>query len=380
MLKKILYIHHAGNFSGAARSLSYLIENLDRSKYAPELLVIQKGTSIDFFRKLNIKIHVDDSLYPFHGTTVSGMSLKRFLTNWLGFFLTIIRFPKILRKINPEIIHLNTTCLFTFAFVAKKGRKKIKIISHVREPLLPSFHGSTLRYFNEKYVDKLIPISNFDGARFKNKRKLKVIYNFVDTNVYKPKTLVKNDFKTLLGIDTQSIIFLYLSRVAPTNGALEFVKAASEISSDEPNISFILAGFNPKDDSEYNRRIKKISSSSKSILLLEMTTNVVELISECDIIVSPFTVPHFSRSVIEGAAMGKPAIISNVGSQNELVKDGDTGLVFELSDFQSFKNAIVILSRDKRLREEMGLNSRSLALEKFSSTKNVKETFSLYEN
>lgn len=377
-MKKILFIHHAGNFSGAARSLAYLIENLDRSIFDPELLIIQKGTATDYFKELNIKIYVNDTLYPFHGTTVSGMSFKRFLSNWRGFFLTIFRFPKVLKNINPEIIHLNTSCLFAFAIVAKRSRKKIKIISHVREPLLPSFHGSVLRIFNEIYVDKLIPISNFDGARFKNKRKLKVIYNFVDTNVYKPKTLVKHDFRNLLGIDPQSIIFLYLSRVSPTNGALEFATAASELSSDQPYYSFILAGFDLEDDSEYNQKIKKISSSSKNIFLLEMTTKVVDLISESDIIVSPFTVPHFSRSVIEGAAMGKPAIISNVGSQNELVEDGYTGIIVELGDSEAFKNAILTLGKDKILREKMGINSRALALEKFSSTKNVNETFSLY--
>lgn len=378
-MKKILFIHHAGNFSGAARSLSYLVDSLDRSQFDPEILVIQKGTATDFFRQMGVKVMVNDKLYPFNGTTVSGMSFKRFVKNWMGFFLTLSRFPKVLKAARPDIIHLNTSCLFTFALVAKKFNKNIKVISHVREPLLDSFHGKTLRYFNEKYTDHLVAISHYDASKFKAFEKIKVVYNFVNTEQYKPKPLADGHVRDELGIAEDAVVFLYLSRVSPTNGTLELAKAAAGLAASHPHFAFIIAGFDAKANSSYHQKIKSASQSVSNIYLVEMTLAVTGLIAASDVVVSPFTTPHFSRSVIEGAAMGKPAIVSNVGSQNELVKNEHTGLIYDPADANALKEAIIKLGKDQGLREKMGQEARNLALEKFSSAKNIRETTILYE-
>lgn len=378
-MKKVLFIHHAGNFSGAARSLSYLVGNLDREKFEPEILVIQKGTATDFFKKLGVKVTVNDKLYPFNGTTVSGMDLKRFLKNWVGFFLTWWRFPGVLKSIQPDIIHLNTTCLFTFAMVAKRVDKNIRVICHIREPLLDSFHGDVLRYFNEKYADHLVAISKYDASKFRATHKLKVVYNFVDTEQYRPQPDRNPSFRDDLTTDRNAVVFLYLSRVSPTNGALEFVTAASQLAEIYPGFVFVIAGFDAKANSGYNRKIKHLAETGKNIRLLEMTMDVIEWIAASDVMVSPFTTPHFSRSVVEAAAMGKPSIASDVGSQNELVIDGKTGVLYPAGDLESLKAAIVHLGTQKKLRETMGENARILALEKFSAARNIRETMVLFE-
>ena len=47
---------------------------------------------------------------------------------------------------------------------------------------------------------------------------------------------------------------------------------------------------------------------------------------------SPFTVPHFARPVMEAAAMAKPAVASDVEGMDELVVDGQTGVLVRAGD------------------------------------------------
>ena len=46
----------------------------------------------------------------------------------------------------------------------------------------------------------------------------------------------------------------------------------------------------------------------------------------------PFTQPHFARGIIEGAAMGKPALSTDIEGPRELVVDGTTGRFYHSGD------------------------------------------------
>ena len=49
-MKRILYIHHGGALGGAPLSLLYLIENLDRERFKPVVLISMDGPAADLFR------------------------------------------------------------------------------------------------------------------------------------------------------------------------------------------------------------------------------------------------------------------------------------------------------------------------------------------
>ena len=378
MKRNILYVHHSGSMGGAPRSLSYLLDKIDRDKYNVSLLTIRKGPSIELFRNKVDKLIINEKMNPFHGSTVSGMSFKLFVKNILYANRTYKEAKREISKIKPEIVHLNSTCLFMVAKAAKKIDKNIKVIAHVREPLLNSIFGDILKYMNHKYVDGYIAIDKYDSETINSKnRELEVIYNFIDFKQYN-EDVKSRVLRERFNIEENKIIFLYLARIAPSNGTLEFIEAAKEIlSKHNKNYHFIISGYNEKDLSDYNKNVINECKGYENIHLLEFRNDVPDIIASSDIIVSPFTEPHFARAIIESSAMGKVNIGSNIGGVNELILDNKTGLLYDSKE--DMINKMIKLAEDKQLRAVLGKNAIEFAKENFDAIVNTKKTFEFYD-
>jgi len=304
MKKKILYIHHAGGMGGAPRSLAFLIDKLDFNKYEPVIWMMRDGEARSLFEKTGAKVICNTNKYiqPFHGTTVSGMNTKIFIKNTIGYFFSYFTAKKIIREVSPDIIHLSTTCLFQFAKAAKKINKSIKVICHIREPLLPNFFGNILLIENKKYVDEFIAISENDAKPFVEKKaNVKVVFNFVDISEYKFDDKVSINYREKLNCKGGDLIISFFARVSASNGVMDLLEIAKRTENLE-NLKYFVFGFTG--ETEYEKKIQKFCPSN--VKLMPMTTKVKEYLMASNIVISPFTEPHFSRSIVEGSAMGIP--------------------------------------------------------------------------
>jgi glycosyltransferase involved in cell wall biosynthesis len=376
MKKKILFFHHSGNLGGAPKSLSYLIKELDKNIYDPFLVMIKNGPGEMLFRSLNIPVIVETKIKPFWGSEGSGMSWKIFIKNFLGYSSTYFRAKEIIKDINPDIIHLNTTCFFPVAMAAKKINRKIKIISHVREPLLKTFPGKILKYMNFFFVDQFVSISKFDESTIKHKENSLVVYNAVDFDEFNIEHKSKS-FRDELQIGDDEILVTYLGRVIYQNG-LKYLIDAAKLLKDDSKIKFAIIGFTEEDE-QYQNKIKKESYGIPNIIQVPFRKDTPNIIASSDIIVFPSVVPHFARSVIEAAAMGKPSIASNIGGPAELIVNGETGLFVPPKNSKALANAIKYLAEDEFLRFSMGQEAYELAKKKYDSKINAQKVFQVYE-
>lgn len=374
---KILYIHHSGASAGAPRSLAFLINKLDKDKYEPYVLVGQdyEGCS-KLFGDVGAKVIYEKGLGAWHGSTVSGISFKKIIRNLIYYFSTYFITKKIYNKIKPDIVHLNSTCLFMCAKAIRKCDKNVPIICHVREPLLEGFWGNILRKNNNKYVNRYIAIEKYDAKSMKTDKKIDIICNFVDFEKYN-STIKSSVLRDELNIDKNDTICLYLARVSKENGALELINNAKKILETRDDIHFCIVGLK-NNANKYESNVVQLSKKYKNIHVLPFRNDVPEVISSSDINIVPFTQPHFARSIIETSAMGKVSIGSNIGGINELIQDNVTGYLFN-SDFSDFEIKLLKLVDDKESRKQMAINAEKYALENFESVKNSNKVFSIYD-
>ena len=373
--KKILYINHAGRMGGSVKSLAYLIKGLDKKKYIPVVLNIKDGPVVDLFKKAGAYVIVEDNtLKCFHGTTVSGMSFKMFIKNIVGLFYTAFFSKRILQEINPDIIHLNTTCMFPIAYFAKKYLPGVKVVSHVREPLLPNFFGKILKYGNLKTIDNFVAISRNDAKPFMGgTAPVEVVHNFVDFNKYKK---VDTNLREELGIGKDDIVFTYLSRIQKVNGTMELLEAAKLLVK-EKNIKILIVGDDKVDTESYTYDYRKIEVSN--VIKLDIQSDVIPVLSITDVLVSPFTSPHFSRAVVEAGALSVPSIVSDVNSLNEQVINNKTGLIYDYANVEELAESIKLLALEKKMREKMGAEAYKFIHSNFNAEFNVKKTLKAYE-
>ncbi|TVR88931.1 MAG: glycosyltransferase, partial [Spirochaetaceae bacterium] len=84
------------------------------------------------------------------------------------------------------------------------------------------------------------------------------------------------------------------------------------------------------------------------------------------------------QSLVQAAAVGRPAVAFDVPGIREILSDGRTGIVVPYPDIDAFAAAIRTLAADPRLRAEYGAAAATINLDDFRLTTMVSQTESLY--
>ncbi|MBA2563239.1 MAG: glycosyltransferase [Chitinophagaceae bacterium] len=373
--KKILYIHHDLGNSGASRSLSFLLDKLNTEKFTAKVHCIFNGPVLELFKHKPVELILRRSIFPFHGSTVTGMSLELFVRNIIKVPQTFISAFKMIRKHKPDLLHLNSSSLFVVAMAAKFVNRNIKIVCHVREPLLKhSISAFIIRYMNYFFVDHFIAIDHFSGNSMKTKNNISVIYNAVNFKDYNPginSKIIRNEFN----LTENDVVFLYLARIAKCNGVLQLVKVANKLTKYYPQFHFVLAGFKEVSLNKYEKEVLSNITSNANIHTMKFRNEVPLLIAGSDIVVVPFTEPHFARSIVEASAMARPIIGANVGGVNELI-NAETGLLYNTE--QELYDYCVKLGTDKSLQAKLGNGALGFAKKNFDNNISSNGVFDIY--
>jgi len=362
---KVVYIHHAAGVSGAMRSLAFLISRINLKKIEPVLYCTYEGSAFDYFKSEGIIVKKTKRATTFHGSTISKNTLLLFINRLLHLPITAIEAFVLVRRENPDVLHLNSTCLFPFAIGSKLARRRTKVVTHVREPIVEGVYGWPLRYFTNLCSDYIIAICNNDmrSLHSRNSKKKSVIYNFVDFNVYNDN--VKGTLREELKIDDDKFVCLFLARFDEANGFFELVGWAKKISKLYPHIHFVFAG------GDYHT-----NETFPNIDFVGFRNDVPNIIASCDINIVPFIQPHFARSVIECSAMGKPSVGNKIGGVDELIVENETGFLYDNS-FESLLSKIVEI-QNKDIYTLFSHNCISFAQKNFDIDVNASKTFDAY--
>lgn len=97
-----------------------------------------------------------------------------------------------------------------------------------------------------------------------------------------------------------------------------------------------------------------------------------------DLFVMPSRRESFGVSAVEASATGLPVIASRFGGIPEIVIHGETGLLVDPDDLDGFGEAIVNISENGNLRNQMGIKARVRAEERFDWRNSVKDMVTIY--
>lgn len=167
----------------------------------------------------------------------------------------------------------------------------------------------------------------------------------VNVEKFKPTPKTKDD-----GV----VRFLFIGRIMRDKGIEEYLHAAKELREKYPDTEFQILG--PFEEEQYRIVIEQ---SNSAVVYLGVSDDVRTFIREADCIVHPSYHEGMSNVLLEGAAMGKPLIASNIPGCREVVEDGVNGFLFEPRSSESLARkleAFLCLERHEWLI--MGARSR----------------------
>ncbi len=92
---------------------------------------------------------------------------------------------------------------------------------------------------------------------------------------------------------------------------------------------------------------------------------IIELAKSCDLFINTTNIDNTPISLIEAMALGLPVISTNVGGIPYLIRDGETGLLFDPGDRERLNLLSQKLKNDPELSRKLAINARN-DVEKFS--------------
>ena len=188
----------------------------------------------------------------------------------------------------------------------------------------------------------LVPGSGIDLARFQPARS-------------KPEA--RDDFR-----------FLLIARLLWDKGVREYVDAARVIRAIEPTVVCQILGFVDVDNRTAVPRATLDRWVAEGwIEYLGSTDDVRPFIEQADCVVLPSYREGLPRTLVEGSAMGKPLVASDVPGARAVVDDGVTGYLCQVRSARSLADAMLRMVRLSSVeREQMGAAGRRKVEREFS--------------
>ena len=135
--------------------------------------------------------------------------------------------------------------------------------------------------------------------------------------------------------------FLLIARLLRDKGIVEFVEAARQLRARHPKARFQLLGGGGGDNPSAVPDAELERWAAESIVeLLGANDDVRPFIAAADCVVLPSYREGLPRSLLEGSAMARPLIASDVPGCSHVVEDGVTGLLCEVRSADSLAAAM----------------------------------------
>jgi glycosyltransferase involved in cell wall biosynthesis len=364
--KTVLYFHHATNLGGAPRSLSLLLGSLSKSEFKLVVAMPRRegnAAVASMFGAAGATVIQERDIRPFHGSTVAPCAtFSERIYALLGAPLTVRCARRVIEAVKPDLVHLNSTCLVAAALGARLAAPSTPVVAHVREPLLANWWGRLLAKLNRYFVSYFIGIDKAGLESVGGKAVPgTVIYNFVDQSYFDIDEGAGRQLRAGWGWPDDSVIFLALSRIAPSNGVdqlLDFIEQYSD--QFHPAARFAIAGFEDE-AGEFAVAQRQRAEMHPKVAAVPFMSDVHQLLAAADVVVAPFKTAHSARCVFEGAAAGRPGIVSRHPNLVELIEEGETGFSFDLNrpdDFVAHVNVLCGFSATEGARKTAEVYSR----------------------
>lgn len=173
--------------------------------------------------------------------------------------------------------------------------------------------------------------------------------------------------KKNLGIPDDATVLLFIGRITRDKGVFELIEAFNNITSKNAGLFLLMVG--PQELAEDNRGPKFFDSLNSNIIFTGYTDEPEKYMAISDVLCLPSYREGFGTVVIEAAAMGLPAIGTNIYGLSDAIVDGETGVLVKVKSVVELTLAIEKLISDNKYLKELGFNAKKRALEFFSSDK-----------
>lgn len=377
---RVLHLINIGGFGGAEKLVVQLLPALNNEVNA-ELLICHKEGNEQ--AALKSKAELEEK-----NVTVHIIAYQRVLS---------LSFLRILREFlsvgNYDLIHAHLQQACTWMGLLKRfGWFKKTVVStlHGFNDSYQNKHGlkpTTGLYFSPYYwfvrlnlrkLDRHIAVSNcmkefYAESGVVRGKDVEVIYNGYDA-----KELAMTDItsKHIGKLDAPNIVLP--GRLIKLKGHIYAMQMLALLKKSHPGAVLHFYGSGPFQN-EIESEISRLQLND-SVRLHGYVHNVLDEIRKSDFAVLPSSYESFGMVFLDCFAAGVPVIAFDLPAGNEIVHNGENGLLVPAYDVNQLADKAASLCEDAGLRKSLSEKGRQSMLERFSIEKMAKAYAQFYKN
>jgi glycosyltransferase involved in cell wall biosynthesis len=199
----------------------------------------------------------------------------------------------------------------------------------------------------------------------------------VDTNRFRYDADARREVRAEIQFPADAIGCLFLGRLSRDKGIADLIHAFAIAAPKNARLHLLVVGPTEADfdgdfadlTTRFPLRVKRVGFSN----------NPERYMSASDILLLPSYREGFGTVIIEGAAVGLPAIASRICGITDAIDDGTTGILHDVGSVDQIADAILRLGSDKDLRHQMGDAARQRVIDKFTEARLTTEFVGYYK-
>lgn len=284
----------------------------------------------------------------------------------------IVRLAKIICEFNPDVVHahmVHANLLGRFTRLIQSIPALICTAHNLRETSEkggPTWHKELLYRATDFLCDRTTIICDAAYERYIRTKavpasKLQMIPNGVDTDKFAPSAEVRERVRTDLNLG-DSFVWLAVGRLVEQKDYPNLFSALTRIP--EGNWRVLIAGNGPLEAS-----LKELVASlalTDRVQFIGTRRDMENLFKACDAYVMSSCFEGLSMALLEATATGLAAVVTDVGGNRDLVRDGDTGYVVPAANPKALARAMArVMELPDADRQELGLAARRYCVENY---------------
>jgi len=350
MKKKILYIITQSELGGAQRYILDLAMNLN--EYNVSVAYGEQGNNGELSKILqqnNIKTYAINNL-------VRKINITK---DWQAMF----EIRKLIKKINPNIVHLNSSKISIIASLANINIKNKLIytahgwVFNEKLPLPKKIFYKLSERWTARLKDKIICVSEFDKQSAINNRikesKLITIHNGIPETVLLEKNKARKKIEEISGqkINADETIIGTIGNLYKNKGFEYLIAAIKETK----RIRLVIIGEGVERD--YLEKLINKNKLENKILLLGKIKNASKLLKAFNIYINTSLKEGLSYTLLEAMQAGLPIIATKVGGNSEMITNEKTGLLIKPASSETITKTINYFLENKNLQQTCSENA-----------------------
>jgi len=289
---------------------------------------------------------------------------------------SIDQIVKLIRAEKIDLTHTNNQVHRDSYAIEASKIAGVPVVSHLRTHHTAGFNQSKAKYVNQNTA-KMIAYSESIKEHWENHgvetTKVAIVPNAIAPLVPEPANL-----SSLFDLPHDSPTIGLVGRVIPERGHVNLINAMPILLERLPAVKLLIVG---DGDQEYVNSIKDRVLDldlSSQVIFTGYYPNASEIIAAVDVMVLPYTIEPFGRTLLESWQLKTATVISNVGHINQIAEDGKHTLIVDHETPDALAAAIGELLTNSNLRETILSNAFQHCNETFSINAHARKIEQIY--